>query len=287
MASSVAELIAEGIGCLKSAGIEDAEISSRSILQHLLKQTSSGLQIIINKPVSEEIADLYRRLVEKRCNHVPIQYIIGEVEFYNIKLGVDRRAMIPRPETEVLVENTISILQQFSSPHLLDVGTGSGNIAIAIVNIIDDIKITAVDISDEALSLAVENARLNGVLNNIKFIQDDCLQKRFWEKVGRFDVIVSNPPYVDAGDFDKLQPEIKLYEPETALITPGDPLVFFKAIAQYGRYALNTDGAICFEVGIGQAFKVSEILKKYLGSVDLKIVKDLTGIERVVICRLP
>ncbi len=286
MALTVAELIAEGIGCLKSAGIDDAEIAPRSILQYLLKQTSSGLQVIIDKAVPEETAELYRKLVKKRCGHVPIQYILGEVEFYNVKLGIDRRAMIPRPETEILVENTISILNSFSNPYVLDIGTGSGNIAIAIASNVDNVKIKAVDISDEALNLAVENARLNDVLDDIEFIQDDCLRERFWEEVGRFDVIVSNPPYVDAGDFDKLQPEIKLYEPKIALITPGNPLLFFKAIAQHGRCALDVNGAICCEVGIGQALKVSEILKKYLGDVDLKIVKDLTGIERVIICRL-
>lgn len=287
MALTVAELIAEGIRSLESAGIDDAEISSRFILRHLLKQDSSGLQLVIDKHVSEEVADLFRKLIEKRCAHVPIQYIIGEVEFYNVKLKVDRGVMIPRPETEVLVENTISVLKQFSSPRLLDIGTGSGNIAIAIAHNIKDMKILAVDISKRAVSLAVENARLNGVLGNIEFIQDDCLQKRFWEKVGRFDVIVSNPPYVSEKDFDDLQPEIKLYEPKTALITSDDPLIFFKVIAENARGRLNTNGAICFEVGISQALKVSEILKSYLGSIDLKIVKDLTGIDRVIICRLP
>jgi release factor glutamine methyltransferase len=212
-----------------------------------------------------------------------VQYLIGEVEFYNVKLKVDDRALIPRPETEVLVENMIELLKSKSSPRLLDIGTGSGNIAIALAVNVDDIRITAVDITAESLDLAVANASHNGVNDKIQFVQADCLNKRFWDGCGKFDVIVSNPPYVDDSDFNDLQPEVKDYEPKVALLTGGDQFTFFKSISSEANAALEPDGIICFEVGLGQADKVADIIRLNLPNVEIKIVNDLTGVQRVVI----
>jgi len=279
----IADLLRRGVARLKDAGIEDAEISARLILQHLLDKTNSELQLSSGDKVIEENVRLFDELVEKRRDHVPVQYLIGEVEFYNVKLKIDSRALIPRPETEILVESLFEIIKPMSFPSLLDIGTGSGNIAIALAANIDNINITAIDISQESLDLAKLNADINRVGNKINFIRANCLHNEFWDTYGKYDIIVSNPPYVDDTDFDNLQPEIKLYEPREALITGGDPFVFFKCISGQAKRILKPNGIICFEVGAGQANRVAEIIESDFIKIDVTIVKDLTGVERVVI----
>ncbi len=212
--------------------------------------------------------------------------MVGEVEFYNIRLRVDQRALIPRPETEVLVEKVLGLLGTCKSARLLEIGTGSGNIAIAIAVNIDDIKITAVEKSQAALDLAAENARRCSVSDRIEFVCDDCLQKKFWGIKGRYDAIVSNPPYVANDDFENLQPEIKFYEPKNAILAGDDPLIFFDTIAENAVGLLEPRGFICFEVGDGQAAAVCSILKAKLPNIRVEIFKDLAGSERVVIGKL-
>ncbi len=287
MTITVADLLRRGVANLKDAGIDDAEISARLILQHLLNKTNSELQLSSGDKVTEENIQLFTELVEKRCNHIPVQYLIGEVEFYNVKLKVDSRALIPRPETEILVESLIEMIKPMPSPSLLDIGTGSGNIAIALAANIDNIKITAVDISRGSLELAKLNAARNGVGDKIEFLRADCLQNEFWDNCGKYDVIASNPPYVDEDDFENLQPEIKLHEPKTALITGGDSFLFFLRISDQAKKILEPKGIICFEVGAGQANRVAEIIKSNFKNIHITIVKDLTGIERVVIGKTP
>jgi release factor glutamine methyltransferase len=283
MSPAVADLIREGIRKLKQAGIDNPETSSRSILQHLLKKTPAQLQISSLEPVADEVIDTFRNMIEKRAARYPLQYLIGEIEFYNIKLRVDQRALIPRPETEILVENIIAILKDKDSPEVLDIGSGSGNIAIAMAFNIANIKITAVDISPESLELAQENAGLNNVAGKINFVRADCLQQNFRAGVAAFDAIVANPPYVADSDIDALQPEIRLYEPITALKAGNDPLLFFKTIISKSKSIIKHPAVICFEVGIGQAEAVAEIIKEKYSNSKVKVIKDLAGIDRVVI----
>ncbi|MCP4583517.1 MAG: peptide chain release factor N(5)-glutamine methyltransferase [candidate division Zixibacteria bacterium] len=283
MPVSVAELISRGLVRLKTAGIDDAEISSRLILQYILNKTSSDLQLSSDEIIADEKIKQYDRLLEKRCLHVPVQYLIGEVEFYNVKLKVDERALIPRPETEVLVENLVELIKPMKSPRLLDIGTGSGNIAIAIAANVEDVSVTTVDVSADSLDLARANASLNYVNGKIEFVCADCLQSRFWRDCGKFDAIVSNPPYVDNSDYNDLQPEVRYYEPKVALVARGDQFTFFKSISRRATTALNPKGIICFEVGFGQADKVVSIIHSCLPNSEINIIDDLAGIQRVVV----
>ena len=283
MSIIVTELLRRGVFRLKDAGIEDADISARLILQHLLNKTNSELQLSSGDKVTEENVRLFDELVEKRRDHVPVQYLIGEIEFYNVKLKIDNRALIPRPETEVLVEHLIELVKPLKSFAFLDVGTGSGNIAIALAANVDNINITAIDISQDSLDLAKFNAVKNRVADKIDFIRADCLHNEFWDNCGKYDIIVSNPPYVDDDEFESLQPEIKLYEPKIALMTGGDSFTFFKYISGQAKRILKPNGIICFEVGASQANRVAEIIKSDFVNINITIIKDLTGIERVVI----
>ena len=283
----VAELLSEGITRLKSAGINDPETSTRVILQHLLKKSPSELQLACKTNVSDDISRLFSEMIAKRCTHFPLQYLIGEVEFYNVKLRVDQRVLIPRPETEIIVENLIDILKSKDAPRLLDIGTGSGNIAIALAANIEKIHITAVDVDSGALDIAKGNACLNEVSEKIEFACDDCLHNRFYATLDKYDAVVSNPPYIAEGELSTLQPEVNLYEPKIALVAEKDPLIFFKTIIAKFKSILKPTGVMCFEVGIGQASKVADIFQSEHRDIEIKIVKDLSGIDRVVIGSLP
>ncbi len=280
------ELLAEGIRQLKAAGIDDAEVSARLLLQHTLNKTPSELQMTGAETISNSKIIIFKKLIEKRCTHFPLQYLVGEVEFFNVKLKVNRNVLIPRPETEILVENIIAILVTKKSPKLLEIGVGSGNIAIAIAANIDDIRITAVDISEDALCIARENAGLNCVADKIDFICGDCLQDELWKTVGKYDAIVSNPPYVADNEWESLQPEVKMFEPKVALLSGDDPLKYFKTITRHSKSKLNHDGIICFEVGAGKAPDVATVLKANHNNIEITIIKDLAGLERVVIGKL-
>jgi len=283
MPIAIAELLRQGTARLKNAGIDDAEISTRLILRHLLDKSNLELQLSSTEIVDEKNIILFNELVEKRSHHVPVQYIIGEVEFYNVKLKVDSRALIPRPETEILVEHLIELAKTIKSAAVLDIGTGSGNIAVALAANIDSINITAIDISQESLDLARKNAEANRVADKIKFVRADCLRSEFWERGDRYDIIASNPPYVDDNDFESLQPEIKLYEPKIALMTGGDSFAFFRYITARATKTLKPKGIICFEVGAAQANRVALIMESNFENIHITIAKDLTGKDRVVI----
>jgi len=283
MSLTLAQLLAKGIWRLRSAGVGDAEISSRLILQHLTGKSASGLQLSAGSEAGEELQARFDALIEKRSRLYPLQYLIGEVEFYNVKLKVDERTLIPRPETEALVDNLIPILRSKKAAKMLEIGTGSGNIAIAIAANVKDLQVTAADISEPALELARENARLNRVDDRIRFIHGNCLKEEFWEMAERFDAVVSNPPYVAERDFGSLQPEIRLHEPRQAVLAGNDPLLFFKVISAKAARVLLPGGVICFEIGIGQAASVASIIKERIAGVDLRVAKDLTGTERIII----
>jgi len=283
MPLTVAGLKTNGIKRLKEAGIDDAEISARAILQHILKKSPSELQFITGDTVTDDVVQDFYELIERRCSHYPLQYLIGEVEFYNVKLKIDDRALIPRPETEILVENVLTHLKKINYPYVLDIGTGSGNIAAALAFNIDDIRITAVDISRDALELAYENAKHNNVSNKIEFICGDVLKDSFWNTNKKYDAIVSNPPYVTQEEIASLQEEVKTYEPNIALVSSKDPLKFFKTIIKNSKNMLKPDGIVCFEVGAGQALNVEEFFYIFYENISVKRIKDLSGIERVVI----
>jgi release factor glutamine methyltransferase len=282
MKPSVGELLAAGIKKLKSAGIEDAEISSRSILQKLLHKTPAQLQLAHTIEIADDLVREFYDLIDKRTGHYPLQYIIGEVEFYNIKMKVDERVLIPRPETEALVDFLIGKMKNQNPCEILDIGTGSGNIAISLAANLQNARVTATDISSVALELAKENAEINGVANKISFDQANCLDKSFWAGLPKFDVIVSNPPYVGQNQIDKLQPEIRDHEPLIAVVSEDDELKFFKLISANAGAALRSPGLICFEVGLGQSGEVSEILKATLPDIAIQVIDDLSGTARIV-----
>jgi release factor glutamine methyltransferase len=286
MPESIGRLYERGKERLRQAGIADAEISIRLILQNRLKKNPVRLQLSLGETIDESTIRLIESDIERRAGNYPLQYIIGEVEFYNIKLKIDERALIPRPETEILVEQAITRAKGIRKPGILDIGVGSGNISIALAVNIPGARITAVDISDKAIELAKENAQLNKAESRIGFILGDCLQSQFWNLVGKFDIVVSNPPYVDEDDFKSLQAEVRDHEPKIALVAEGDVLKYYRAISLGLTLALNRGGFALFEVGYNQAESVAIILRDMFPSMKIEIVNDLNSIRRVVIGEL-
>jgi len=265
---------------LKKSGIEDFNVSAEALLRNILNLNRPELLLNPKKSVDQNKIDEYKDLIFERAKRVPLQYLIGYVEFYNVTIKCDRRALIPRPETETLVDIVLEKLRRFRSPRILDIGTGSGNIAIALANNIADGFIIGIDISEKALELAKENAAKNNVQSLTKFFMGDVLNKTFTDILDIFDCIVANPPYVAEFEKDKLQPEVIKCEPEMALISPGDPLKFFKAIIGIAPEILERRGLLAFEVGLGQAEMVKDMMSPRF--TDLFSYKDLSGIERVV-----
>ena len=215
--------------------------------------------------------EIINKIVKERITGRPLWYCIGNTEFYGYKIKVDERVLIPRPETEELVANALKVIKEDST--VLDLCTGSGAIAIAIQKE-KNCKVIASDISTDAISLATENAKLNGA--NIEFITSNL-----FENLGdiKFDVIISNPPYIKSEDIASLQKEVKDFEPNLALDGGVDGLDFYRNIIENANKHLNDNGYIFFEFGINQENDIKEMLKDYK---NVEIIKDLQGVNRII-----
>ena len=269
---------------LKAAGIDDYIVSAEILIRHALNLSRSELIISRGKKPSTSEINRYKQQVEQRTHRVPLQYITGTTEFYSVIIKCDRRALIPRPETEVLVETIIQKLKNEDTPSILDIGVGSGNIAVALAKNIKGSKVTGIEISPDALDLACENAALNGVSDSLRLIQGNIDDPDFMRSLGAFDCVVSNPPYVSEDDKESLMPEVREFEPAVALFSRGDPLRFFKIIIKASKFLLKPGGILAFEAGLGQAETVSKMMIS-AGLKELEITKDLAGIDRIIIGR--
>ena len=223
----------------------------------------------------------FRRTVARRAEREPLAYIIGHKEFFSLDFEVTPAVLIPRPETETLVEEALKFLTPRKPPRVLDIGTGSGAIAVAIAMNALDAHLVATDISESALEVARHNAMRHRCEDRIDFIDTDL----FPPGDTRFDLIVSNPPYIADADLDALQPEIRLHEPRLALAAGADGLDFYRRIVAECRSRLNPDGALMVEIGAGQLNAVQALFRR-AGFSNIDAVRDLARIDRVVAARL-
>ncbi len=259
---------------LKETGIDTADLDARLLLCKYLKKDK--LYLIINSQQDIKIDEEFENLVKRREKHEPMQYILERAEFYGLDFKVNENVLIPRPDTEILVEKTIDYIGD--NPYtILDIGTGSGCIPIAIAKNCRNSKLYTVDISENATNLAKENARLNNVDKSITFLNMDIL-KNFPNLT--LDCIVSNPPYIEEDVIPTLMDDVRVYEPYIALSGGKDGLVFYRRIIQKACEVLKTGGFIAFEIGYNQATAVAELLDNNF--TDIKITKDLAGLDRVV-----
>ena len=261
---------------LKKSHIDTAVLDSKLLLCHFLKKDK--LYLIVNGEEDVELNADFEALVARRENYEPMQYILGKAEFYGLDFKVNPNVLIPRPDTEILVEKVIEFIgnKHYS---FVDIGTGSGCIPITVAVNCPDAKGYAIDISADAINVATDNATSIGVGERIIFINMDILNDFPDIKV---DCIVSNPPYIEEDVIPNLMEDVRDYEPYIALSGGKDGLVFYRRIAEKAHEILNKGGLIAFEVGHNQAIEVEEILANN-GFSQIQRFKDLAGIERVVV----
>ncbi len=259
----------------REQGIESARLDAELLLSDLLDLDRVGLYLQYDRPLNAVELKSYRVLVKRRSAREPLAYILGQREFWSLPMIVSPAVLVPRGDTEVLVEEALKCLE--SSGTVLDIGTGSGAIAVAIAHERPEAQIEAIDISAEALQIAVQNAELNGVDSRICFRQEDLAQFTG----GPYNMIVSNPPYIPESDRDELMPEVRDYEPHLALFAGADGLVAYRQIVAQALERLLAGGWLLLEVGINQSEPVAELLR-VAGFGTVSVRDDYAGIPRVV-----
>lgn len=277
---TVLDCINKSAGYLQAKGIESARTNAELLLAHLLKCNRLDLYLKYDQPLNEYEIDAYREYLKRRGTFEPLQYIIGSVEFYGLKIKVTPSVLIPRPETELLVETVINSLNKEDVSNILDIGCGSGNISIALAANLPRSIVTGIDISEDAIKIASENASLYGMSERINFSRQDILKDFSFDST-KFDIIVCNPPYVSEKDFEKVQPEIKNYEPDIAVTDHYDGFMFFRKISEISDKILIKRGKLFFEMAINQSEYVKKILLNN-GFGNINIVKDYQNIERII-----
>lgn len=265
---------------LNKKGIESARLNAELMLAHILNCKRLQLYLMFDRPLDENELSLYREFLARRAKREPLQYILGEVEFYNIKLKVNQDVLIPRPETELLVEKIVKDYSHKSDFKFLDIGIGSGNISIALLVNLPNSQGVGIDISDSALALAKSNAEFNLVKDRLELIHFDILKDDI-QLLGKFDAVISNPPYVSSEDFETLEPELKVYEPHIALTDFYNGLTFFRKIISIADSLLKEEGKVYFEIGKGQSNEVKALMEDSR-IINLNIIKDYQGIERII-----
>lgn len=304
---TVLESLQLSTGFLEKKGIESSRLNAELLLSEILKCKRLDLYLKFDQPLKENEVSIYREWIARRGKFEPLQYIIGNVEFYGLQFKVTPDVLIPRPETEILVETVLNKLKNNTSVipipihrernlqdftpvlpdrndriNILDIGTGSGNISISLAKNLDNAELTAFDISEKALFIAHENAVANGVEEKIQFITADV---KTYMCNDQFDIIVSNPPYVSSEEYPVLQKEIFNFEPIIAVTDSNDGLDFYRTIAERSKVLLKKNGKIFLEVGKDQSKYVADILEKN-DFINIYFVKDYQQIDRVVVGEL-
>lgn len=266
---------------LSEKGIPDARLNAELMLCATLNYKNRlDLYLHFDKPLTQTELDKFKELLKRRLNREPIQYILGETEFMGLKFKVDRRVLIPRPETELLVESVIDICNKFKKTvRILDIGTGSGNISVSLAKFIEDVKITAIDSSKNALEVARYNITRHNVAEKVELKFLNIFDSVPEDQI--FDVIVSNPPYVCKNDYGSLAEEIKHYEPKYAITDKSNGLSFHRRIAEVSRKLFKDFGWLFLEIAYNQKSDIEIILTK-LGYFQIEFIRDYGGIDRVV-----
>ena len=265
---------------------ERARRDTETLLLHALKTNvpDANLAWLIaheDEPLAADAAGPFCDLIERRLAGEPIQYITGEAEFYGLPFHVNRDVLIPRPETEHLVEKVMALAAEFVRPKIVDVGTGSGAIAVALAHALPFAVITATDISADALAVAKANAARNGVADRVRFFKGDLLEAVAGE---HFDIVISNPPYVPEIDHATLDVEVRDYEPAQALFAGEDGLQIYRRLIPAAFGALVPGGFLALEIGYGQRAGIEALLVRE-GFAGIEFIPDLQGIARVAVAR--
>lgn len=274
---NVGEVVRRATEYLAGKGVDSPRLDAEHLLGKALGLSRVELYMYLDRPLTEPEREVYRELIRRRGEREPLAYVLGEWDFRRLTLAVDRRALVPRPETEIVVERVLALLDGKPDPEVLDVGTGTGAIALSIKDERPGARVTAMDLSRDALELAAENSRRTGL--EVRLVEED-LVRGFG--VDAYDLVVSNPPYVNPEEVDSLQPEIRDWEPRLALVGTTQT----RDVARHALKALRPRGYLVVEVADQRAAEAASMLEE-LGYEDVRLSPDLTGSERIAEGRRP
>ncbi|MBS1257961.1 MAG: Release factor glutamine methyltransferase [Candidatus Scalindua arabica] len=290
MRNTIRNILKWAITTLKEADIDPPGINADTLLSFVLSCDRTRLYTNPDEIISDADISWYKELINERIRHVPLQYITHRVEFMSLDFFVNECVLIPRPETEILVETVLENAQdkRYSNRKItiMDIGTGSGNIAVSLAKNLSNVEIYASDISQEALEIAKANAQKHNVVDKVHFLHGD-LSGAFISHIdqGSVDFIVSNPPYVSESEWKNLEPELRDHEPREALVAEKDGLCFYRRIIRDASDWLMPDGYLVIEIGETQSDTIIMLVESERHYGDIEISKDLQGKERIISAR--
>lgn len=280
MSPTIAQLILEASATLREAGVAEPRLDAGVLLAHVIQRDRTFIITHSDDSVRDDLIAQFQDVIARRASGEPVQYITGHQEFFGLDFEVSDAVLIPRPETELLVETAIELLRSNDQPFICDVGTGSGCIAIAVLHEVPTATALAIDVSEQALEVAKRNAQKHAVADRITFLLSDCFAAL--TESHSLDMVVSNPPYVGINALGGLQREVREYEPRVALTPGGDGLAIIERLVREAPGVLKPRGYLLLEIGFDQRDKVLKLVNPGLWNI-IDVHKDLQGIPRTVV----
>ena len=284
-------LLKKGTTILKDNGLEEAGLDAWLLLEYKTGKNRAYYFAHGDEPVSDETAAEYLKLIGRRAGHIPVQQLTHQAFFMGYEFYVNENVLIPRQDTETLVEEGLKCLEDVEKPEILDMCTGSGCILISLLLERQDARGAGVDVSPEALEVAKENASLLKVENRADFLESDLFSAPYFcekggKEGGKYDILISNPPYIATEEIETLMEEVRLHDPRKALDGMEDGLYFYRKITKEAGKYLKLGGWLLYEIGCTQGEAVSEMLRN-AGFEKVQVLKDLPGLDRVVMGQKP
>ncbi len=282
MVKTIYDALTYGTDILKENDVESFLSDAKILLCHILKCDKNYLLVHKNDKLPSELFIQYEELIKKRAEKMPVKYITGICEFYSLDFFVNSNVLIPRPDTEIIIDKAIKEFKKEDNIKILDLCTGSGCVGISLATQFKNSNVTLVDISEKALNVANKNIAKHNLKERIHVIKKDILRDTINEK---YDLIVSNPPYINENDYENLEKDVKNYEPKIALLSPVDEYKFYKRIIDVYSDNLNENGIILLEMGYNQWEYLYNYSKNSGKFKLIEIEKDLAGIKRVLVLK--
>ena len=279
MVKTIYEALSFGLSKLTEAKIESALIDAQLLLCHILKCDKGYLTVHKNDKISDSVFNKYAVLIEKRAQKMPVKYITGTCEFYSLEFTVDENVLIPRPDTEIIIDTVSEEINTDKNIKILDLCSGSGCIGITLATLYKNSQVTLAELSDGAIRISQKNIMKHQLENCIKIEKKDILTETIQ---GKFDIIVSNPPYINEEDYEKLEDDVKNFEPEMALVSHQDEYKFYKRIIDAFSENLSENGIMLLEMGYNQSEYLSHYALNSNNFSKISVIKDLSGINRVL-----
>ena len=277
----IGELLNAATKVLSEVGIDTARLDSQLLLGKVLNKDKLYLMINNTESVKNTDEEMFLELINKRKEKMPVRYILGECDFMGLDFFVEEGVLIPRSDTEVLVEKVLSMIDENAELNACDLCSGSGAIGIALANYRKNIKVDTIDYYDRPEKVTKRNIERHNLQDRMNFIKSDLLKEAI-NQGKKYDLLVSNPPYIRAEEIETLMSDVKDYEPHTALDGGDDGLVFYRRIMEESKSVLKNNSIIAFEIGYDQGESVKKIMENN-GCKNVEVIKDLAGLDRVVI----